>query len=302
MMRTSGADPAWLRVFLGRCASCDRLLLERWRRCPSCGALLPSAYHRRPDTERTLKLVAALGLLAAFCCGIAALLRYDGNLSWDVLLLLGLTGAFAVSHASLPWWSWALAPVRIAWPLLAISAVVLLWPGGWRALLWATLPAAVAFKVGHVGARLSRYVRGAALEVDWAAREVLGRELAGGGCQVCGHRDAEIMAPMWCVSFVVLTVRHPGRPRLVCAYHARLQALPATVVTVLVGWWGIPWGLVWTPVVLWQNTFDGGVSVDLDDALAALRQEEESSLSIPPREIGLVALLLAAALAAAVFR
>jgi hypothetical protein len=36
-----------------------------------------------------------------------------------------------------------------------------------------------------------------------------------------------------------------------------LASVPYSLITLLLGWWGIPWGLVLTPGILWRNTMGG---------------------------------------------
>ena len=44
------------------------------------------------------------------------------------------------------------------------------------------------------------------------------------------------------------------------------KGLPYTLVALLLGWWGFPWGLIWTPMALVTN-FGGGR--DVTDAVLA---------------------------------
>lgn len=47
-----------------------------------------------------------------------------------------------------------------------------------------------------------------------------------------------------------------ARPR--CLPHARLAAIPASLITLTLGWWS-PWGLFWTPDALYDNLMFGGI-------------------------------------------
>lgn len=55
--------------------------------------------------------------------------------------------------------------------------------------------------------------------------------------------------------FVALMTHGIPRPR--CLPHARVAAIPATLVTFALGWWSI-WGLFWTPDALYDNIVHGG--------------------------------------------
>jgi hypothetical protein len=281
-------DPAWLRVLLGRCPSCDRRVIERWRRCPSCQALLPSAYRHRRDAEEALTFLAWLGLAVSGFMALAATVFYLQG-EGPVWVLSAAAVFFLGAHACLKWWAWALLPVRLAWPALALAILFVLWPTPLMALLVASLPLAVSLKLALIGGRLSAYVDGT-LERD-AGEDAPTDLLTGDQCRRCGERGASIVAPMWCVSMVFITSRYPGPPHLLCPFHARVAALPATLTSALAGWWGIPSGLLWTPVVLWQNLADGGVHLDRQAALEQLAAEREGPLSIGWRDIATFAVV-----------
>jgi hypothetical protein len=62
----------------------------------------------------------------------------------------------------------------------------------------------------------------------------------------------------YCIALVFLTLRHPSR---LYAYHPGWpgwrRGLPYTLLTLLLGWWSVPWGLIYTPVVVWTNLRGG---------------------------------------------
>jgi hypothetical protein len=65
----------------------------------------------------------------------------------------------------------------------------------------------------------------------------------------------------FCVSCIVLTLRCPSRLRFLPARSLGLMAgLKFSVVSLLFGWWGVPMGLVYTPLTLFTN-FTGGRDV-----------------------------------------
>lgn len=62
----------------------------------------------------------------------------------------------------------------------------------------------------------------------------------------------------YCISCVLLTLRRPSDLYVVRAGDwAVLRGLPYTLVSVLLGWWGLPWGLIYTPLVLLTNLSGG---------------------------------------------
>jgi hypothetical protein len=61
-----------------------------------------------------------------------------------------------------------------------------------------------------------------------------------------------------CVSFVVFTMRWPSSIRYIPpGRSAWIEGLPLTILTVLLGWWGLPWGIIYTPLVLARNLAGG---------------------------------------------
>jgi len=62
----------------------------------------------------------------------------------------------------------------------------------------------------------------------------------------------------YCISCVFLTFRRTSRVHVLRpGQWAWWRGLPYTLTTLLLGWWGVPWGLVWTPRALWTNLTGG---------------------------------------------
>jgi hypothetical protein len=73
-----------------------------------------------------------------------------------------------------------------------------------------------------------------------------------------------------CVSLVFVTWRRPTDIFLLRPGERGLaRSLPYTLLTFLLGWWGLPWGLVYTPRALLTN-LSGGQDVT-EEARALLR-------------------------------
>lgn len=72
---------------------------------------------------------------------------------------------------------------------------------------------------------------------------------------------ARMVVYQWCISIVFMSFRRtseiyfvpPGANRIIPGLHCSFASL-------LLGWWGIPWGPVWTLHSFWQN-FRGGLDV-----------------------------------------
>ena len=76
----------------------------------------------------------------------------------------------------------------------------------------------------------------------------------------------------YCISCVVFTLR---RPSDICFIHGHhwgwVRGLPYTLVTLLLGWWGLPWGFIYTPLSLVTNLVGGrDVTYDTREYLASV--------------------------------
>ena len=108
---------------------------------------------------------------------------------------------------------------------------------------------------GEDGRQVSVHLRGVA---DMTFAE-LKEEIASGGRFVRFH---------WCASIVVMTFRQATDIYFIKSNEsAFLKGLPYTLATLLVGWWGFPWGFIYTPVVAIGNLIGGE---DLTDAVGEL--------------------------------
>ncbi len=62
----------------------------------------------------------------------------------------------------------------------------------------------------------------------------------------------------YCVSFVVFTLRRPSDIRFLRqGQWGWFHGLPYTLLSLLFGWWGLPWGLLYTPIVVLTNLTGG---------------------------------------------
>lgn len=87
--------------------------------------------------------------------------------------------------------------------------------------------------------------------LSWPRQELL-RQLEQGGRFVFFE---------WCVSFFLFSVRRATpivylRPN----EWGWVRGLPQTIISVLFGWWGLPWGFIYTPMAIFTN-MSGGCDV-----------------------------------------
>jgi hypothetical protein len=62
----------------------------------------------------------------------------------------------------------------------------------------------------------------------------------------------------YCISVVVATLRRPtGVYFLRSGELGLVRGLPFTLISLLLGWWGVPWGLIYTPLTLVTNLSGG---------------------------------------------
>ncbi len=79
------------------------------------------------------------------------------------------------------------------------------------------------------------------------------REIHEGPCPICqgpGPVDVHQSHRVW--SAIAMT-RWSTRPHLCCHSCARKKQLGDTIFSLALGWWGFPWGLIFTPVQVTRN-------------------------------------------------
>jgi hypothetical protein len=73
----------------------------------------------------------------------------------------------------------------------------------------------------------------------------------------------------YCVSVLVLTFRRSSPIFFVKAGESRVvKSLPYSLSSLVLGWWGFPWGFIYTPAVLAKN-FAGGEDIT-DKVMASM--------------------------------
>jgi hypothetical protein len=78
------------------------------------------------------------------------------------------------------------------------------------------------------------------------------------------QRGGRFVVYSYCVSFLLVTLRRPSEIYFLRAGASRVRrGLSSSLITVLLGWWGIPWGPVYSVKALLEN-FKGGKDVTAD--------------------------------------
>jgi hypothetical protein len=74
----------------------------------------------------------------------------------------------------------------------------------------------------------------------------------------------------YCISCIVLTLRRPSDIYLLkSGDKGFVHGIPFVLTSLLLGWWGLPWGMIHTPLVLLTN-LAGGCDVT-DEILGRMR-------------------------------
>lgn len=85
------------------------------------------------------------------------------------------------------------------------------------------------------------------------------------------QRGAKIVCYHYCVSILVMTFRRSSGAYFIPAGESAVtKGLPWTLLTVVLGWWGIPWGPIFSVQSLVVN-FKGGKDLTASFSAAASR-------------------------------
>jgi hypothetical protein len=69
----------------------------------------------------------------------------------------------------------------------------------------------------------------------------------------------------YCISIIAVTWRRPSQPvRLRPDKRSWVHGLPYCLISLLFGWWGLPWGLIYTPLTIYSNLC-GGCRITVPD-------------------------------------
>jgi hypothetical protein len=83
----------------------------------------------------------------------------------------------------------------------------------------------------------------------------------------------------FCFSLLVFTVRRQSPVHFTESWQQRyLRGLGYSLAALLLGPWGVPWGLVWTPWAVWVNLTGG---VDETEAVLAWLDDREKPGTAP---------------------
>jgi hypothetical protein len=72
------------------------------------------------------------------------------------------------------------------------------------------------------------------------------------------RRGGKFVVFSYCMSFLVVTLRRSSDVMFIKAGDSAFVAsLPYTLLSLVIGWWGFPWGLIYTPMAVITNLSGG---------------------------------------------
>jgi hypothetical protein len=86
------------------------------------------------------------------------------------------------------------------------------------------------------------------------------------------QQGARFIVYQYCISMVFLTLKRPSKVVIVRPGESRVtKSLRFTLLSAVLGWWGIPWGPIYTIQSLWVN-LKGGKDIT-DGIMQALNRQ-----------------------------
>jgi hypothetical protein len=78
------------------------------------------------------------------------------------------------------------------------------------------------------------------------------------------QRGAKFVFFQWCISLLLVTFKRSSDVYFIRVEESAFtKGLPFTLLSLVAGWWGIPWGPIFTLQAVWNNT-RGGKNVTAD--------------------------------------
>ena len=75
------------------------------------------------------------------------------------------------------------------------------------------------------------------------------------------QRGGRFVVYQYCISLLIISFKRNSSVKFIRAgENAALKGLPFTLLSLVLGWWGIPWGFIYTPQVIYKN-LKGGADV-----------------------------------------
>ena len=91
------------------------------------------------------------------------------------------------------------------------------------------------------------------IRIGWAEARQAAAQMHAGGCAECGRPGPVDVCESYRIWSVVLWTTWNKRATVCCFPCARRRWTRDAVFCLLLGWWGIPVGVCWTPVQVYRN-------------------------------------------------
>jgi hypothetical protein len=86
------------------------------------------------------------------------------------------------------------------------------------------------------------------------------------------ERGAKFVTFPYCIWVIVISFRRTSDVHFIRPGESVIgKSFPYILISLFLGWWGVPWGLIWTPTYIIQN-LAGGKNVT-DQILPSLRPQ-----------------------------
>jgi hypothetical protein len=97
------------------------------------------------------------------------------------------------------------------------------------------------------------------------------------------HNGGKFVIFEYTVSILVMTFKRPTDVYLLREGESHWgKSLPFTILSLLIGWWGFPWGLIYTPMSLYTNLRGGkDVTEEIMQELTVKKTPVEKELKSP---------------------
>lgn len=76
-------------------------------------------------------------------------------------------------------------------------------------------------------------------------------------------RYTELTMYYACISFIIFTVKLPSRYYIKGTVSSNIAKIVYTLITFLLGWWGLPWGPIYTVQIIYKN-ISGNYNVEVN--------------------------------------
>lgn len=114
--------------------------------------------------------------------------------------------------------------------------------------------------------------------IDWLAQNY--QAIKDGGAVFDGERvtlDSTVTQYECCYSVIFFTSKNRSPFLLMGSSQQKRTAVIYTILTLLFGWWGIPWGFLWPPAIIASNIC-GGLKLTVGQLIAFVENPDGSPL------------------------